>query len=124
MSARAIVGNSTSIIGLGTNATIEGFGLQIEHAENIIVPNLCIAPNDSYHRQVQPPPVVRPQRSSPPSPLRIIANPLQEFWSQRDHGVDFYDGLVDVTRGCDYMILSWNYFHSHWKTSLVGGDPT
>jgi pectate lyase len=28
-----------------------------------------------------------------------------------------------VTKGSDFVTISWNYFHTHWKTSLVGGDP-
>lgn len=34
------------------------------------------------------------------------------------------DGQVDIIRGSDWITVSWNYFHDHWKSSLVGNDPT
>ncbi|KAF8253236.1 pectin lyase-like protein [Wilcoxina mikolae CBS 423.85] len=112
MTARAIVGNNTSLIGVGSDAELIGWGLWIVHKENVIVRNLgihhCIAPNDSITAKYS----------------HHLWFDHNEFWSERSHGVDYYDGLVDVTRGCDYVTVSWNYFHSHWKTSLVGGDPT
>ncbi|MEV0394208.1 pectate lyase family protein [Polymorphospora rubra] len=33
---------------------------------------------------------------------------------------DFYDGMIDITRGSDYITVSWNVIRDHWKTSLVG----
>ena len=41
---------------------------------------------------------------------------------ERDHGVDFYDGQVDVTHGADFITVSWNVFHDHFKNSLVGNS--
>jgi len=32
-----------------------------------------------------------------------------------DHGYDYYDGLLDITHGSDYVTVSYNYFHDHWK---------
>lgn len=34
------------------------------------------------------------------------------------------DGQVDIIRGSDWITVSWNYFHDHWKSSLVGNDAT
>jgi pectate lyase len=45
-----------------------------------------------------------------------------EFFSDLDHGVDFYDGQVDVTHGADFVTVSWNVFHDHFKNSLVGNS--
>jgi pectate lyase len=45
-----------------------------------------------------------------------------EFFSDLDHGVDFYDGQVDVTHGADFITVSWNVFHDHFKNSLVGNS--
>lgn len=45
-----------------------------------------------------------------------------EFFSDLDHGVDFYDGQVDVTHGADFITVSWNIFHDHFKNSLVGNS--
>jgi pectate lyase len=32
------------------------------------------------------------------------------------------DGQVDIIRGSDWITVSWNYFHDHWKVSLNGND--
>jgi pectate lyase len=45
-----------------------------------------------------------------------------EFFSDLDHGIDFYDGQVDITHGADFITLSWNVFHDHFKNSLVGNS--
>jgi pectate lyase len=45
-----------------------------------------------------------------------------ELWSDRAHDIDYYDGLVDITHATDYVTVSWNKIHDHWKTSLVGHD--
>lgn len=37
---------------------------------------------------------------------------------------DIYDGLVDVKKGSDYVTISWNKFHSHWKATLNGFTDT
>lgn len=32
------------------------------------------------------------------------------------------DGQVDIIRAADWITVSWNYFHDHWKSSLVGNS--
>lgn len=34
------------------------------------------------------------------------------------------DGAVDIVRASDWVTLSWNYFHNHYKTNLIGNDDT
>jgi pectate lyase len=45
-----------------------------------------------------------------------------DFSSDREHGADFYDGLLDINHGSDFVTVSWNRFHDHYKTSLVGNS--
>lgn len=40
--------------------------------------------------------------------------------SDMDHDKDYYDGLVDITHGVQYVTVSNTHFHDHWKASLVG----
>jgi pectate lyase len=40
--------------------------------------------------------------------------------SDRDHGKDYYDGLVDIVHGSDSITVSNTHFHDHFKASLVG----
>ena len=30
---------------------------------------------------------------------------------------------MDIVRGSDWVTVSWNYFHDHYKTNLIGNDP-
>jgi pectate lyase len=40
-----------------------------------------------------------------------------ELSSDLDHGKDYYDGLVDITHGSDWVTVSNSYLHDHV------GDP-
>ena len=36
---------------------------------------------------------------------------------------DRYDGLTDMKNDCQFVTLSWNYYHDHHKACLIGkGD--
>ncbi|AYY14490.1 hypothetical protein EF847_19125 [Actinobacteria bacterium YIM 96077] len=46
-----------------------------------------------------------------------------EFYSeppQENDDSDYYDGLIDIKRNAEYVTVSWNYLHDHWKTMLLG----
>jgi pectate lyase len=47
-----------------------------------------------------------------------------EFESDLLGGPDKYDGQCDIVRASDWITVSWNYFHDHWKSSLVGNSDT
>jgi len=34
---------------------------------------------------------------------------------------EYYDGLIDITRGCDYVTVSWTKFADSYKAVLIGG---
>jgi pectate lyase len=43
--------------------------------------------------------------------------------SDRNHGWDYYDGLLDVGKRADYVSLSWNRLHDNHIPMLIGfGD--
>lgn len=50
------------------------------------------------------------QRPDSDEPL-LLGRPLQR-----------HDGLLDITAGSDLVTVSWNHFHAHGKTSLVGSS--
>ncbi|KAI1095251.1 pectin lyase fold/virulence factor [Rostrohypoxylon terebratum] len=35
-------------------------------------------------------------------------------------GINDYDGLVDISRGSQWVAVSNTYFHDHWKAPLIG----
>ncbi|RDB25868.1 putative pectate lyase A [Hypsizygus marmoreus] len=111
LSSQATIGNNTSIIGVGTSGIINGGGLKIVGKSNVIVRNLVInkvVGNDA----------ITMQRANN---IWIDHN---EFYSDTTHGFDYYDGQVDITHACDFITVSYNYFHDHYKCSLIGHDPS
>jgi len=41
-------------------------------------------------------------------------------WIDHCDLADCRDGLVDIKRGSDFITVSWNHFHDHGKTCLLG----
>ncbi len=98
-----------SIIGADSDAELNGFGMKIWRAENIIVRNIkihhvvadyedAIQIDDCHHVWID----------------------HCELYSDMAHDKDYYDGLLDIKNGSKYVTASWNYIHDHWKTSLIG----
>ncbi|KAK0115696.1 hypothetical protein ONS96_014141 [Cadophora gregata f. sp. sojae] len=104
-------GANKSIIG-GKNGTIARNGMTLINATNIIVQNLRftgVLDNDCM--TIQNTTRVWVDHNDLSSNPNIIKN-----------GPDLYDGLMDVIRASDWITVSWNYFHDHYKASLVGNN--
>ncbi|KAL5314470.1 hypothetical protein ACEPPN_017110 [Leptodophora sp. 'Broadleaf-Isolate-01'] len=104
-------GSNKSIIG-GKNGTIAQNGMTLVNATNIIVQNLRftgVLDNDCM--TIQNTTRVWVDHNDLSSNPNIIKN-----------GPDLYDGLMDVIRASDWITISWNYFHDHYKASLVGNN--
>ncbi|TGZ82391.1 pectin lyase-like protein [Ascodesmis nigricans] len=102
------VGSNKSIIGK-SGAVLEGVGLRVSKKNNVIIRNLKIskvlastgdAIGIDYAKNVWVDHV--------------------ELSSDMSHSKDYYDGLLDITHGSDYVTVSNSYLHDHWKSSLVG----
>ncbi|RUS34374.1 pectin lyase fold/virulence factor [Jimgerdemannia flammicorona] len=107
-----LVGSYKSILGVGSKSGFINGGLYIKGQKNVIVRNLkfsySLAPIDAIGVDTS-------------TNIWIDHN---EFLSDMSHGKDYYDGLVDITHACDYVTVSWNRFHDHYKVSLVGHSDT
>ncbi|KAK2797314.1 hypothetical protein FQN51_008580 [Onygenales sp. PD_10] len=88
---------------------IEGIGLEIKSASNVILRNLKI------------------ERVLYDAGDAISLNVATNVWI--DHvdasgdltaNKDDYDGLLDITHASDWITVSNSYFHNHWKASLIG----
>lgn len=99
-------GNKT-IVGLGTDAHIAGGGFGWNTKSNVIVQNLTF--------------------SDAPDDLLKINNKCMNFWI--DHctfsdgastNAGSHDGMLDVTRGSQYVTISYNKFFQHDKNILIG----
>ena len=107
-----MVGSNTSVIGLGSTASLVGISLNLVSVSNVIVRNLSISfvqasntTGDAIHIQQDT------------NHVWIDHNNL---FSDQNHGKDFYDGLIDITHAADFITVSWNQLHDHFKTSLIG----
>jgi pectate lyase len=108
------VQSNKTILGIGDDARLLGVGLQIgwstasPSVRNVIVRNVtfekALAPVDGITI----------------SYAKNVWVDHCNFTSDRDHGIDFYDGLLDINHGSDFVTISWCRFYEHFKTSLVG----
>ncbi|KKY16978.1 putative pectate lyase amb allergen [Diplodia seriata] len=107
--AKVRVASDKTIVGADSSAVLTNVGLYINKVKNVIVRNLTIKEVLAENGDA----------------IGIQAS--ENVWidhcdlsSNQDHGKDYYDGLLDVTHGSDYITLSNNYLHDHYKASLVG----
>lgn len=109
--SRLRVGSNKSILGVGDSAEIRQNGITVINATNVIIRNLAIrfiVDNDGITIQNS-------------TRVWIDHNEFESEFSQ-ELGPDYYDGQLDTVRGSDWITISWNYFHDHWKSNLIGNS--
>ncbi len=94
------VASNKSIIGLGDDATLARFGFDIHGQQNIIIRNLTI-------KDVQD------------SDDAIAIQDSHHIWIDHCDLSRAKDGLLDITKGSDYITVSWTKFSDHDKCSLL-----
>ncbi|CEL63932.1 putative pectate lyase A OS=Neosartorya fumigata (strain CEA10 / CBS 144,89 / FGSC A1163) GN=plyA PE=3 SV=1 [Rhizoctonia solani AG-1 IB] len=47
-----------------------------------------------------------------------------EVFADRDHDKDYYDGLIDITKGSYGVSVTYSYLHDTFKSSLVGASDS
>jgi pectate lyase len=106
------VASNKTIVGVGSGSGLTGCGLNLKSVSNVIIRNLKISKvladngnGDAIHIE------------SSANHIWIDHNDLS---SDQTHDKDYYDGLIDITHAADYITVSWNYLHDHFKGSLVG----
>ncbi|MFH9979368.1 polysaccharide lyase family 1 protein [Streptomyces sp. NPDC017179] len=107
LSGQVDVGSNTTVLGVGSASGFTGGGLRLKNVSNVVVRNLQISKAVGTD-------AITVQGSTK---VWIDHNSLS---SDRDHGKDYYDGLVDISHASDYVTVSWNTFKDHYKGSLVG----
>lgn len=80
--------------------TISGGGLTLRSVSNVIIRNMTFtgADDDSIN----------------------IEEGSTNIWIDHNDFSNGFDGLVDIKRGSDFITVSWNHFHDHDKTALLG----
>ena len=102
--------SNKSILGM-KGSRLEGVGLLVYGTSNVIIQNMTIRNVVTYSNIV-------------------IKEGAHHVWvdhcdlsSDRNHGWDYYDGLLDVGNRADYVSLSWNRLHDSHIPMLIGfGD--
>lgn len=107
LSSTVKVASDKTIVGVGAASGITGKGLDIKGVRNVIVQNLKIS-------KVVGGDAISIQKSTN---IWIDHN---EIFSDLTHGIDYYDGAIDITHAADYITVSWNHIHDHSKMILIG----
>ncbi len=120
--------SNISIIGVGSSGELEGVGLNIVKASNIIIQNLKI------HHTLAPTDCIGIENSKNIwidhcELYNMIGDcngdgKIDESGDIDGGDVDWYDGLLDCKKDSAYITVSWNYFHDSFKTSLVGSSDS
>ena len=138
------VGGNTTIVGVGSTATIRGVWFDIRgtstvNVSNIIIRNLTF--QDSYDCFPQWDPTDGADGNWNSLYDMISLRQADHVWI--DHNVfedkttadstaptyfgrhfEMHDGELDITNGSDLVTVSWNRFQNHDKTSLIGSSDT
>jgi pectate lyase len=93
------VKSNKTIVGVGPDATIVGGGIFLTKVSNIIIRNLTI-------------------REAPDA--INLEGAAHHVWVDHCDLSKCTDGLLDIKRGSDLVTVSWNRFHDHHKTCLLG----
>ncbi|EOA92143.1 hypothetical protein ACJQWK_03257 [Exserohilum turcicum] len=110
LTSRVQVGSNKSLLGVGKGAQITGSGLNIYNKTNVIIRNIGFTSIADDAMTIR-------------NSTRIWID-HNEFTSGNFPalGPDAFDGQIDIIRASDWITVSWNYFHDHWKSSLVGNS--
>lgn len=107
------VGSSKTLLGITENAHLENIEVEINGVRNVVIRNMKVS-------------------HVTPADAVVITGGSKNIWldhcdlySDRDHGHDYYDGLLDIKNESSFITVSWTKFHDHFKTSLIAsGDQS
>ncbi|MFV2110708.1 polysaccharide lyase family 1 protein [Micromonospora sp. LOL_025] len=109
------VASDKTIVGLGDDATLSGGGL------NIGVPvddDVTSPPANAVHNII----IRNLHLTGATDDLINIQMFSHHIWIDHNEFSNGDDGAVDIKRGSDFVTVSWNHFHDHDKTLLLGHD--
>jgi pectate lyase len=98
LSSPVRVRSNKTILGVGSDATIQGGGIFLTKVSNVIIRNLTISgATDAIN----------------------IEGAAHHIWVDHCDLSRCTDGLLDIKHGSDLITVSWNHFHDHHKTCLL-----
>lgn len=131
------LGSNKTLFGVGTKGFINQIGVSIQCQHNIIIRNIKFTmtgvpiTNDGENKisgfnfdpdciAIQADDETLPEAQRKSSHIWIDHC---EFYNEDPTVMtdyDRYDGLLDAKNDCQYITISWNYFHDHHKACLFG----
>jgi pectate lyase len=99
LSGTVRVQSNKTILGLGAKAAITGGGLNLRGVSNVIIRNIAFSNAED---------AINVERGS------------HHIWIDHCDLSNCRDGLIDIKQGSDFVTVSWNRFHDHQKTCLLG----
>lgn len=105
-----------TLLGVGDSAHLQGIELAVNDARNVIIRNVAVS-----H--------VVAEGAGTANDAIVISNSKNvwidhcDLYSDREHGKDYYDGLLEIKNASAFITVSWTRFHDHFKASLISsGD--
>ncbi|KAH7134907.1 pectin lyase fold/virulence factor [Dendryphion nanum] len=103
------VPSNTSLLGVGSGSGLASSGFRLKDVTNVIIRNLEFntpeAKSDAIDLE---------------SSTYVWVDHCDIHSKGMVGGKDDFDGLFDAKHGSDFITVSWNKFHDHWKGSLIG----
>jgi pectate lyase len=135
------VGSNTTIIGLGNTARVIGANLLIRGVDNVIVRNIKFSDAADCFPKWDPTDGATGNWNSAYDDVSLIT--ATHVWLDHNTFTDqpnldsdqplyfgrpyqVHDGASDITKGSDFVTVSWNSYQDHDKTMLIGStnSPT
>ncbi|MEO3853311.1 pectate lyase [Acrocarpospora sp. B8E8] len=132
------VSSNTTIVGL-RGATLRGFNLHVDKADNVIIRNITF--EDAYDCFPQWDPTDGATGNWNSLYDNISVTGSTHVWADHNTFTDgtnpdssqpvyfgrpyqVHDGQLDITNGSNFVTVSWNVFRGHDKTMLIGSTNT
>lgn len=104
------VKSNKTIVGVD-GGTLNGIGIKIFESSNVIVQNLTIK---NVIAGLEDNDCINIKQSD------HIWIDHCELFSDRNHGWDYWEGLIDITKRSSYVTVSWSKLHDSYKAMLFG----
>ncbi len=127
------VGANTTVVGLGDNATLHGLTLRVQGSDNVILRNLRFEDAHDCFPQWDPNDGALGNWNSEYDNVELSG--ATHVWVDHNDFSDggnthlptyfglkyeVHDGLLDPVAGSDLLTISYNRFHDHDKSMLIG----
>ncbi len=131
------VPSRTTLVGVSTDAAIVNGGLALDRVDNVIIRNIHFSDAYDYFPAWDPKDNANGEWNSEYDNLSLrgathvwIDHCTFDDGPRPDHAepvvmgrqMQRHDGLLDLSHQSNWVTVSWNHFHDHDKTSLVGGS--